>query len=47
MIPYYSYFYTAVAKGTIRRTLDRLNLGAARRWYHRRLSRITITESKD
>jgi len=47
VIPYYSYFYTAVAKGTIRRTLDRLNLGAARRWYHRRLSRITITESKD
>jgi glycosyltransferase involved in cell wall biosynthesis len=46
-IPYWSYVCSAFAKGTVRRSLDAMKLGAARRWYHRHLSRITITHSKD
>ena len=46
-IPYWMYFYSAVTKGTIRRTLDTLHLGAARRWYHRHLSSISISEPKE
>jgi GT2 family glycosyltransferase len=46
-IPYWTYLCSALAKGTVRRTLDALKLGAARRWYHRHVSRITITHSKE
>jgi glycosyltransferase involved in cell wall biosynthesis len=46
-IPYWTYVTSALAKGTIRRTLDTLKLSAARRWYHRHLSRIKITYTKE
>ena len=46
-LPYWTYFGAALVKGTLRRTLDALRLGAARRWYHRHISRITITHSKE
>jgi len=45
-IPYWTYLCWAIIRGTVRRTLDTLNLGAVRRWHHRHLSRITIERSK-
>jgi glycosyltransferase involved in cell wall biosynthesis len=46
-IPYWTYLWLAIAKGTIRRALDMLGLSAVRRWKHRIMSRIRITRLKD
>lgn len=46
-IPYWTYLWLAIAKGTIRRALDMLGLGVVRRWKHRVMSRIRITRLKD
>jgi len=46
-IHYWTYLWLAIAKGTIRRTLDVLGLSAVRRWKHRVMSRIRITHMKD
>jgi glycosyltransferase involved in cell wall biosynthesis len=47
VVPYWTYVCWAIVKGTIRRMLDSLKLGAVRRWYHRHLSRITIIHSDE
>lgn len=47
VIPYWTYLWLAIAKGTIRRALDMLRLSVVRRWKHRILSRIRITRLKD
>lgn len=46
-IHYWSYLWLAIAKGTIRRTLDVLGLSVVRRWKHRVMSRAKITRLKD
>ena len=46
-IPYWTYLWLAIAKGTIRRALDVLGLSVIRRWNHRVMSRIRITHKKD
>lgn len=46
-IPYWTYLWTAIAKGTIRRALDVLGLSVVRRWKHRIMSRIRISRLKD
>jgi glycosyltransferase involved in cell wall biosynthesis len=46
-IPYWSYLGPALVRGTVRRMLDALHLSSARRWYHRHLSRIKITHTKE
>jgi len=47
MIQYWSYLGPALLKGTIRRVLDALGLGAVRRWQHRIMSRIRIEPPND
>jgi glycosyltransferase involved in cell wall biosynthesis len=46
-IPYWTYAWLAIAKGTIRRALDMLGLSVVRRWKHRFMSRIRISRLKD
>jgi len=47
VVPYWTYLWLAIAKGTIRRALDVLGLSVVRRWKHRVMSRIRITGFKD
>jgi hypothetical protein len=46
-IPYWTYLWLALAKGTIRHALDVLGLSAVRRWKHRAMSRVRIEPPKD
>ncbi len=41
------YVARSLFKGFVRRGLDAAGLGALRRWYHRRLSPVTVTSSRD
>jgi glycosyltransferase involved in cell wall biosynthesis len=46
-IPYWTYLWLAIAKGTIRRALDMLGMSVVRQWKHRFMSRIRISRLKD
>jgi len=46
-IPYWTYLWLAIAKGTIRRALDVLGLSVVRRWKHRIMTRIRMMRLKD
>ena len=46
-IPYWTYLWLAIARGTIRRALDVLGLSVVRHWKHRVMSRIRISRFKD